>query len=891
MRFLSYSLQDHRYINRVLLSTVRTERQTLPRVVLQGEVNEWLDKGFAVHENPGRGEFIARRRTEEPSPPRLADVAAGDQIEIDGEEYGFSLHVPFGNPTVDRSAFHLSPTALRSYALWYLDSDEVQEAEITLSTCGAVALWQDGAPIVDFAPLSRNRVASWTGSIRLPRGTSFFYLRHDDLAERDTDYYFRVALRSSSAEPRLLLPVPEAFDEDGVQGSENVLAGLRFGKECYRGEPLIAEWDPFPSPLSGGAMVPEGTETGVMLRWAAEKIPFVPGEDRTRLIAGVFSVPPSGGIPAPGTNAEDRNRAELVGSEALPTGYHRLVFTADFMGVGLRRILRVQVRNEADERRRSQRLAVGSAAEDAREASPLAERKRSALRYLATEAESSVFVALARLAVSEGPAEPLVEANLERSLEAARERYDCADFQLIAVLEAFILFGARLSRDLQKNIEETILGFRYWMDEPGNDAMWFFSENHALLFHVCEFAAGSLLPEPRFPNSGLTGREHQEKARRLLNRWFDRFFAESVTEWNSAAYLPVDVHGLTALLLLTDEADLRGMARNALDLIFRDLALYGFHGITAGTQGRSYEKELRGVYGTGTTSLLQIAFGSGALNGEGLAYLGFCLGDYRPGADSERLLQKGDPEHGSGGLIFRRTQGYKRHVTCYLHKTPHALLSTAIAFRPGRPGYQEHVVEAAVGATARCFINHPGEATGGGSGRPSFWAGNGILPKASQYRDIALILFGGAPGGTQNVLVDFTHAYCPLSEFDEVSLLSRHAALRSGDGFIGIVAAAGLRPVVTGDTAGKEFRSHGLVNAWILVVGDRAAYGDFGSFSTFVDALDQSLVFDAHEPERAVTVTHPAYGKIELSMAGPMRVDGIIQEYQTETIKGELETW
>jgi hypothetical protein len=333
------------------------------------------------------------------------------------------------------------------------------------------------------------------------------------------------------------------------------------------------------------------------------------------------------------------------------------------------------------------------------------------------------------------------------------------------------------------------------------------------------------------------------------------------------------------------------MARNALDLIFRDLALYGFHGITAGTQGRSYEKELRGVYGTGTTSLLQIAFGSGALNGEGLAYLGFCLGDYRPGADSERLLQKGDPEHGSGGLIFRRTQGYKRHVTCYLHKTPHALLSTAIAFRPGRPGYQEHVVEAAVGATARCFINHPGEATGGGSGRPSFWAGNGILPKASQYRDIALILFGGAPGGTQNVLVDFTHAYCPLSEFDEVSLLSRHAALRSGDGFIGIVAAAGLRPVVTGDTAGKEFRSHGLVNAWILVVGDRAAYGDFGSFSTFVDALDQSLVFDAHEPERAVTVTHPAYGKIELSMAGPMRVDGIIQEYQTETIKGELETW
>ena len=36
-----------------------------------------------------------------------------------------------------------------------------------------------------------------------------------------------------------------------------------------------------------------------------------------------------------------------------------------------------------------------------------------------------------------------------------------------------------------------ILGYRYWMDEPGNDVQWYFSENHALLFHTAAYLAGA----------------------------------------------------------------------------------------------------------------------------------------------------------------------------------------------------------------------------------------------------------------------------------------------------------------------------------------------------------------------------------------------------------------
>ena len=44
-------------------------------------------------------------------------------------------------------------------------------------------------------------------------------------------------------------------------------------------------------------------------------------------------------------------------------------------------------------------------------------------------------------------------------------------------------------------IDAAILGYRYWMDEPGNDVQWYFSENHALLFHTAAYLAGHLLPD------------------------------------------------------------------------------------------------------------------------------------------------------------------------------------------------------------------------------------------------------------------------------------------------------------------------------------------------------------------------------------------------------------
>jgi len=58
-----------------------------------------------------------------------------------------------------------------------------------------------------------------------------------------------------------------------------------------------------------------------------------------------------------------------------------------------------------------------------------------------------------------------------------------------------------------------------------------------------------------FTNSGKTGKEVSARGRELLEEWFEEFFREFITEWNSNAYITVDVHGLATIYNITKEGD------------------------------------------------------------------------------------------------------------------------------------------------------------------------------------------------------------------------------------------------------------------------------------------------------------------------------------------------
>ena len=252
------------------------------------------------------------------------------------------------------------------------------------------------------------------------------------------------------------------------------------------------------------------------------------------------------------------------------------------------------------------------------------------------------------------------ESIILEELEGVRKRKDCSDFHFIVMIFIYHRFYSCISVRLKQELENAMVGYRYWIDEPGDDVMWFFSENHALLFHCCQYLAGSYLPDRLFLNSGKYGKEVKVRGEELLNEWFEAFFREFITEWNSNAYIHVDVLGIGTLYNLTvPGSGLHEKAKRALDMIFYSLCMNTHKGAVMTSFGRTYEKEMKGNYNAGTTSLLYIAYNTGYLNRACIGCLPLILGDYEAPAEYRKYACLEENQY----LIYQNTH-------CLLYTSP-----------------------------------------------------------------------------------------------------------------------------------------------------------------------------------------------------------------------------
>jgi hypothetical protein len=112
----------------------------------------------------------------------------------------------------------------------------------------------------------------------------------------------------------------------------------------------------------------------------------------------------------------------------------------------------------------------------------IAARIAETLDEVSEHSERDTVRALARLASGRGG--PDTDAMIEEILPSIEDCHDCADFSLVPLIWSRTVWGADIGPAMRARIDAAILGFRYWMDEPGNDVQWYFSENHALLFHT-----------------------------------------------------------------------------------------------------------------------------------------------------------------------------------------------------------------------------------------------------------------------------------------------------------------------------------------------------------------------------------------------------------------------
>jgi hypothetical protein len=492
----------------------------------------------------------------------------------------------------------------------------------------------------------------------------------------------------------------------------------------------------------------------------------------------------------------------------------------------------------------------------------VAERKKQALAFLAQYGEENANRAIAML-YSGGSAEA-IEQLLYKQIAFINARNDCSDFYLILFPHLIRVFGndPRLSSGLRSALKACILNFRYWVDEPGNDVMWFFSENHALLFHICQLLCGELYPDEIFTNSGLTGREMQIKAVGRLERWFTIFFAEGFTEWNSPAYLPIDSLGFACLYDATKNQSLREKARRGLDFIYYSMAVYGLDGCFASTAGRTYLKELMGNYSNCTSFMSYIGYGTGNMGHAGKGSLPLCFSDYEPPAEYT-LWQR---PLANQALLSQSTQGQQGFANLYCYKTQGFVLATANNFRPCEPGHQENPIQLTFSPVTQLWINHPGEVAIYGTARPSYWAGNGILPRINQYRGFASAVFDISADHP----VDFTHLYFPTMEFHVCRHLDHWLFGETGGHYCAVYSTNGLEPKKNGPNTDREFISPGRRCIWFV---RGASPVEFASLDDFVNSF-MAAPLETNLDVLSFRFNDPLYGELTGGIDTSLTING-----------------
>jgi hypothetical protein len=247
------------------------------------------------------------------------------------------------------------------------------------------------------------------------------------------------------------------------------------------------------------------------------------------------------------------------------------------------------------------------------------ERRRAYLEFCSNNPARPVVKGfLYELARLETVAKPVNPGPLESALAYIDARIDCADFVLMGIIRMIFQFGetGRVPDHILVRARDTILGFKYWPDEPGTDSLCTWTENHQVLFAGCEYLAGMLYPDEFFTNSGHTGRHKMERARPRLMKWMNLRFRTGFNEWLSNVYYDENI---AALLTLADFCDDPLLARGAhciLDLIFFDIALNSFRGTFGSTHGRNYERQKKSGCHESTTDTQKIAFGMGVFGEE-----------------------------------------------------------------------------------------------------------------------------------------------------------------------------------------------------------------------------------------------------------------------------------
>ncbi|MCS2165250.1 hypothetical protein [Scandinavium manionii] len=700
--------------------------------------------------------------------------------------------------TVSFSDFRHLPFHVQRWLTVDLFAPYSGEFAFRLGTCGGVRVWVEGVERACFTPFTRNVMQCTEVMLPLNAGKNSLLIHLDELFERDTIFALQMIYQGK---PTLGMALPGKRGT-AVDSLSQFASGLRPELAAFGYTVRLHCNVPAPAGISlRGEIRGMGND-----HFTPQTLDF--GAVKAAATTLALQLPPD-----------------------IGEAHYQLRLTLQHDDMTLIRHIGINVMPDAP--------AIAAA-------ETLNGRKQEALRYIAEHGMDRTSRLLAMMHLREYG--PQCENLLSRTLTRISAREDCSDFSLVPLLWIWRYHqGEYFPPLLWRRVRSTILGYRYWLDEQGCDVMWFWSENHALCFHTAQYLAGQFFPDERFIASGRIGREQQAIANARLLQWFDAIDVHGFVEWNSAPYYPVDYIGLFALYQMAESHEIRMRARQLIDRLMLQSALHYQNGVAAGTMGRVYEKELLAGMLTELSAYGAVAWGKGRYNRKCASLPLFCASDYVPPAMSEVYASMTEGELAAwytcgGGNIC-------------VWKAPGVSLSSCVDHHTGEPGHQQHLVDLQFASRfdAKIWINHPGEAEPGGEKRPSFWAGNGVMPRVMQVENRALMLWHI----DREDALPWTHLYFPSEAFDRVVVQPCTRFVRAGDAFAAVLCSAPLQRTESGLAAGIECRALGRDVAWYVEVG----YGDEAAFDAFCSRIAK-LALQVDIDAQTATLRDPLLGDV-----------------------------
>jgi hypothetical protein len=469
------------------------------------------------------------------------------------------------------------------------------------------------------------------------------------------------------------------------------------------------------------------------------------------------------------------------------------------------------------------------------------ERKRIVLEHYAENHEREVhgiWTQVARYAL--GRYDEMDVSVIRATCEFINARKDCSDFVIQGLLR--LMFWEREERHLNTEInammKDTVLNFKYWVDEPGDTVMYMGSENHRLLFHIAEWLAGHLYPTEIFTNSGQNGLYHTAKSYVYITEWLRQRGRFGFDEWHSNSYYPICISPLINLYdFSTHEGyyKLRQMTAAILDQMLLYMAADSYQGIFGTTHGRSYGVYVKYPDFEGTTALNWLYFATGSLSKttSGMAPVCSATSTYKT---PEILYAMANDQ--SAVIEARRRQGISRnpnarHADFLVYRTPDYMLSGIQDHRKGEYESSTHVAQVTLGNKNVIFWSCP-HTVGEGSGlRPDYWSGSTTLPRVIQSANVMSLSW------RLTKFAWMSHCMFEQERFDEVRFENGWAFARVADGYVAIYATGGLQTAESGQYAGRELQCFAREHTWLVECGRKA---DWGSFESFVSRIAQAEV-------------------------------------------------